>query len=273
MRGVPSCSARRSSGSSPRSVPPLSSRLSRRYPSATNCRVSVLLPAAGMPITITISASGRIAGVARGRDRSRRETTVREPRLEDLAIGIGQPDLLRAGGGLRGADLRHPRQRDHQGIEVRHPRQRHLERRRAVPGGHLAERGIGGRPWRRFAPAERAVRQEPDLVADAVLHHAAQDGAVVPHAQLVLHGVDVGDAPRLVDLADGDVAQPDRLDQPRALQRRQRAHARRQRHARIDDVELVEIDRVDAEGAATALARRGRGVWPGHRAPIGLPAA
>ena len=194
---------------------------------------------------------------------------MREPRLEDLAIGIGQPDLLRAGGGLRGADLRHPRQRDHQGIEIRHPRQRDLERRRVVPGSHLAERGIGSRPWRGLAPAERAVGQEPDLVADAVLHHAAQDGAVVPHAQLVLHGVDVGDAPRLLDLADGDVAQPDRLDQPCALQRRQRAHARRQRHAWIDGVELVEIDRVDAEGAATALARLGEVFGPA----IGLPSA
>ena len=92
---------------------------------------------------------------------------------------------------------------------------------------------------------------------------------VVPHAQLDLHGGDLRDAPRLFDLADGDVAQADRLDQAVALQRRERAHARRQRRARIGRVELIEIDALDAERSPAGLAGGGQMA----RAAVRHPAA
>ena len=70
------------------------------------------------------------------------------------------------------------------------------------------------------------------------------------------------------DLTNGDVAETDRLDQAFALERSQRAHARGQRRSRIDDVQLIEVDRVHAERPTTALACRGEMLRP----PVRLPA-
>ena len=93
---------------------------------------------------------------------------------------------------------------------------------------------------------------------DAVVDHAAEDGVVAPDAELDLHGSDGRDGARLLDLADGDVAQADRLDQPVAPQLLERPDARRQRRARIGRVQLVELDALDAEGLAAGPAGVGQ---------------
>ncbi len=105
----------------------------------------------------------------------------------------------------------------------------------------------------------------------AELDDAAQHVVVVPQAQLDLHRVDAGDALRLFDLADGDVAQTNAVDQPAAPQRVQRAHARRERHARIRRVQLIEVDSFDAQGDQARFARRGQraGAAVGFPSPLG----
>jgi len=50
------------------------------------------------------------------------------------------------------------------------------------------------------AAAKRTVRQERQLIPRAVLGHAAQQRGVLPHAQLHLNRVDVGNAPGSFDL-------------------------------------------------------------------------
>ena len=79
---------------------------------------------------------------------------------------------------------------------------------------------------------------------------------VVPDAQLDLHGGDLRDAPRFLDLSDVHVAETDRLDQRRRVS--ERASARTlvdKRRSRIGRVELIEMDAVDAERAPAGLAR------------------
>ncbi len=68
-RRVPADSASSSASASPRSEPPRSSRLRRTYPRATRASEARVLPAPGMPITSTTSASSPAAGAFRRAER------------------------------------------------------------------------------------------------------------------------------------------------------------------------------------------------------------
>ena len=106
----------------------------------------------------------------------------------------------------------------------------------------------------RRGSAERRVREQADPVGDAVRRDAAQQVVVVPETQLDLNGVDLGDASGFLNLSDGDVAQTDAGDETVALQRCERAHTGRQRHARVRCVQLIEVDAIDAERPPARLA-------------------
>ena len=101
------------------------------------------------------------------------------------------------------------------------------------------------------------MREKEEAPLRALLDHAAAEGGIVPRAQLDLHGGDGRDVERLAQLAEGDVAQADLLDQPVALQRGQRAHAGGESRARIGRVELVQGDARDAQRLAAGRAGRG----------------
>ena len=111
----------------------------------------------------------------------------------------------------------------------------------------VAQDAVAGRLPRPLGTAERPVREQADPVVDAIPDDAAQHVGVVPWVQLHLHARDVDDRARLRDLSDGDVAEADLFDQPLPLQRAERAHARRQRRARIGRVQLIQGDPLDAE--------------------------
>ena len=142
-----------------------------------------------------------------------------------------------------------------------------------MPRCEIGQRRIGLGPPSPLGPADRAIGEQGDVVRDAVLGHAAQDVVVLPDAQLDLHRGDLGDAPRLLDLADGDIAEADRLDAPVPLQRRQRADARRQRRSRIEGMELIEMDALDAERAAARVAGGGEVLRPAVGCPAPVRAA
>ena len=109
---------------------------------------------------------------------------------------------------------------------------------------------------------------------EAVLDDAAEDGGVVPDAQLDLHRRRSSAIRRASSIWPTVTLQrPMRVDQAVALQRRQRAHAGRQRRARIGRVQLIEVDALDAERAPAGLARGRRGVARGRRRPSARPAA
>src|SRR4030095_1657007 len=74
-------------------------------------------------------------------------------------------------------------------------------------------------------------------------------------AQLDLDGIDLRDAPRLLDLSHVHVAQADRVDQSVAFQGCERANARRQWCPRIGRMELIERDAIEAERLAACFAR------------------
>jgi hypothetical protein len=137
-----------------------------------------------------------------------------------------------------------------------------------VIGGEAREQRISSDSTPPTGSSKRAVTEERDAVGGAELDDAAQHVVVVPQAQLDLHRVDVGDLPRLFNLADRHVAQADAGDQAAAPQAVQGAHARRERHARIRRVQLIEVDPVDAQRAQAGFARRRQG--PG--AAVSCPA-
>src|SRR5262249_12030417 len=104
--------------------------------------------------------------------------------------------------------------------------------------------------------AQWAIGEQRNAVLETVIQHASVYVLVVPEAQLDLDRRDVRDPVRLLDLSNGDVAEADMLDQPIALERVQRAHARSERHTRIRRVQLIEIDAVHPKGAEAGLTRR-----------------
>ncbi len=89
------------------------------------------------------------------------------------------------------------------------------------------------------------------------------------HAQLDLDRVDLREPERLLELLQADVAETDALDEPRALERGESAHAGGERRARVGRVELVERDALDSERAPARLA----GGDQVARAAVGHPAA
>jgi len=119
------------------------------------------------------------------------------------------------------------------------------------------------------ARTERPVREQRDALGDAACRDAVPEAVVVEHAQLDLHGVDLRDPERLLQLLEADVAEADPLDGPVALEGGERAHARAERCARIGRVELIERDAVDAERAAARCAGRDQVA----RTPVRHPAA
>jgi hypothetical protein len=104
-------------------------------------------------------------------------------------------------------------------------------------------------------PTEWTIREQADAVLHAVGGNTAQEVMVVPDAQLDLDRIDLGKTPRLLDLSDRHVAETNLLNQAVSLQSGQRADAGRERNPRIRNVQLVEIDAVDAERHATPAAR------------------
>ena len=64
-----------------------------------------------------------------------------------------------------------------------------------------------------------------------MVHDAAQEMLLVPDAQLHLNAGDLRDPPSLLDLADGDVAETDGIDEAVSRELPQRANARSQRSA------------------------------------------
>ena len=123
-------------------------------------------------------------------------------------------------------------------------------------GPQWGERTAGDRA----GTAERHVGEIPDALPSAVLDH----GEVVPDGerQLVLHARDRRDRSGVLKLGDRHVRQPDRGDLAFVSQTRERADALGQRHVRVDMVQLIEVDALDAEGPQADLA-----VAPERRGP------
>ena len=120
--------------------------------------------------------------------------------------------------------------------------------------GQLRENRIGLDTTPPFRAAERAVGQQRDAIGEAVLDDATEDAAVVPQAQLDLHRRDVGDATGFLNLPDGDIAEPDCLDQAAPRQRVQGADAGGQRDPRIRRVKLVERNPLEPQRPQARLA-------------------
>src|SRR6185436_293425 len=74
-------------------------------------------------------------------------------------------------------------------------------------------------------------------------------------AELDLDRIDVRDASRVFDLADGDVAEADRFDPAVSLQARECTNAGRERSPRIRCMQLIKMKPVDTKRAATVFAR------------------
>ena len=142
----------------------------------------------------------------------------------------------------------------HDALEARQPGKHDLGGRRAYSVASAASSGILCEPGRAFA-TEGSPREQPDAVVATVLGDAIPQVVIVERRKAHLHRVDVDDASRGLHLPYGDVAQADASHATGRAQGGQGADTRLERHARIDGVQLVEVDRVDAEVPATGLAR------------------
>ncbi len=175
--------------------------------------------------------------------------------VERGPVLVGQNDRMCAGNRTDGSDAGSAGNRNDQIGKVHQPGERDLARACLVTRGDCRERLIDGRPssTRRTA-AKRAIGQQRQAVGHTVVGYAAQQVIGSPRAQLDLDRVDVGDPARVLDLADGDVAEADRFDEPAIPQARQGAHARRERRPRVGRVQLIQGDPIYADGAATLMA-------------------
>ena len=88
------------------------------------------------------------------------------------------------------------------------------------------------------------------------LETASEDvgGCALGQAEAVLDGHDLGDAQGTLELGLVDVADSDMTDLAFRLELGEGAHRILDRHARVDEVELVEVDPLDAEAAQAPLA-------------------
>ena len=99
------------------------------------------------------------------------------------------------------------------GRQIAQPGDRDFERRRPV-------RAARRRAPCRHGPAAAAAARRPGdrraagCRARCSTRRRRRGCRVLPRAQFHLHRRNLGDAPRLLDLSDGDVAQADRLDDP-----------------------------------------------------------
>src|SRR5262245_9801151 len=90
--------------------------------------------------------------------------------------------------------------------------------------------------------AEWPIGDQLNAVSDAVLDDAVEQIFVVPDAYLDLHRRDLSDAPRLFDVAHFHVAQPDAFRQSLVFEGRKRTNGRRQRHARVRRMQLIQVE-------------------------------
>src|SRR5260370_458091 len=121
--------------------------------------------------------------------------------------------------------------------------------------------GSATRPDRARATREPGYEREPFSCAEV------DERFVVADAEAVLDRHDLGF--RLCDtkVVERDVREADHLDQAFALQLRECADGLGDRYAPVDGVELVEVDRLDAQESETLLELRPqRG-----RRPVGEP--
>ena len=106
-------------------------------------------------------------------------------------------------------------------------------RGRAVCCGQSGQNRITFDATPALRAAEGTIGEQREAVPETVADNPAQHARVVPQAQLDLHRGDLGDAPGFLDLSDGNVTQPDGVDQTAPRQRVQGTDARGQRYARI----------------------------------------
>ena len=209
--------------------------------------------------------------------------------VETPAVLVVEGDRGGAHRGQQRLDARRARDRHDQRRQLPQPRERDLEGRRGVTRRELDEHRVAREPRAPVAPAERPIREQRDLLGEAARRDPVPKAVVVEHAQLDLHGVDLGEAERLLELAQAHVGEADPFDRPVALERGKRADARGERHARVGRVELVERDALDLERTSArgargdqapgAAVRQPAAVGPGeaalrrdqHGSPVALP--
>jgi hypothetical protein len=114
-------------------------------------------------------------------------------------------------------------------------------------------------PRQQLRPAAAAARLDKEVVRLAIGKPESSREAGIRRTRADIYAsrldeADVGDAPRLFDLADRYIAQADRFNEPLVLQPRKRADARREWRPRIGRVKLVEVNTIDAERLRAAAA-------------------
>src|SRR5262245_15802257 len=97
--------------------------------------------------------------------------------------------------------------------------------------------------------AERTIREERKAIGEAIVDHAAQEMVIVPDTQFHLDGIDLGDSPGVLNLADRDVAQTDGGDEAIALELFERANTRGQRSSWMGCMKLLEMLTLGDESA------------------------
>ena len=122
--------------------------------------------------------------------RSRRVGHARHALGEPIAILVVEHDRRGARDRRRRLRPRGARQRRDEIGEIEERRQRDLGRRGAVARRDVSQHPVA--PGSRATPlaAERAMREERNVVRDAMSDHAAKDRVVAPHAELDLNGRD-----------------------------------------------------------------------------------
>ena len=103
---------------------------------------------------------------------------------------------------------------------------------------------------------QRRPGQEGDPVLGRGPHLALRQRRGEVERELVLHGDDVDDRARLLELLHGDVRQPDPADLALVLEVLERPDGLRERHVGVRAVVLVEVDPVGAQRAQRGLAGR-----------------
>ena len=212
-------------------------------------RASVVLPAAGMPITSTTSPGARAA-------RRRREATRSRRPAGKCASRRRGPSSVRASAGTRPAK-RHStrvgaRQRQTHGTG-RPARRGDLERRRAEARGDRGQdRSCSTLPRR--GASQRPMGEQPDAVRGAVRRRRRCGGSRRANRLSSTCTAAISRHAGAASICPTVTLQRPMPRQARALERGERAHAGRERRARIGRVQLVEVDALDAEGATAGLA-------------------
>jgi hypothetical protein len=128
--------------------------------------------------------------------------------------------------------------------------------------GNLVEPASGSRE---LTGREREPRQEGEPLTRTDIHEVIR--AAVSEIVAVLDRHDVGDVARPRELVGRDVADADVADAPRLLQLNQHPNRLLDRDLRVDGVQLVEIDPLEAKAPKAGLARRAQV----RRTAVGTP--